>query len=74
MRGPQAGTRGSGLGLSIVRAVAESHGGTVTLEPPNGGTGARFVITIPRDPPIATGDPLTTGDRPRTPARVGRRS
>ena len=50
VRGAQTGSRGSGLGLSIVRAVAESHGGSVTLEASNGGTGARFVITIPRDP------------------------
>jgi two-component system, OmpR family, sensor histidine kinase MprB len=32
---------GSGLGLSIVKDVAESHGGSVTLEHANGG-GARF--------------------------------
>ncbi len=68
VRGAQTGTRGSGLGLSIVRAVAESHGGTVTLEQPPAGSGARFVITIPREPPIAA------GDHPRTPARVGRSS
>jgi two-component system, OmpR family, sensor kinase len=37
---------GSGLGLSIVRAVAESHGGTVALESPAGG-GARFVVRLP---------------------------
>ena len=35
-----------GLGLSIVRAVAESHGGTVSLESPSGG-GARFVVRLP---------------------------
>jgi two-component system OmpR family sensor kinase len=34
-----------GLGLSIVRAVAESHHGTVTLAP--GGHGARFIVTLP---------------------------
>jgi len=37
----------SGLGLSIVRAVADSHGGTVTLEPPLDGRGARFVVRLP---------------------------
>ena len=37
---------GSGLGLSIVRAVAEAHGGRVALEPAPGG-GARFVVTVP---------------------------
>ncbi len=51
------GTRGSGLGLAIVRAVAESHGGTVALERPETGSGARFVITIPRDPTAGNGQP-----------------
>jgi len=36
---------GSGLGLSIVKDVAESHGGSVTLESANGG-GARFRLRI----------------------------
>ena len=51
------GTRGSGLGLAIVRAVAESHGGAVALERPATGPGARFVITIPRDPTAGNGQP-----------------
>jgi signal transduction histidine kinase len=44
------GDRGSssGLGLSIVRAVAESHGGTVTLE--DAEPGARFVVRLPAAP------------------------
>ncbi len=37
----------SGLGLSIVRAVADSHQGRVTLEPPLDGRGARFVVRFP---------------------------
>src|SRR3954452_21666062 len=37
----------SGLGLSIVRAVAESHKGNVSLEEPLDGRGARFVVRIP---------------------------
>jgi two-component system OmpR family sensor kinase len=37
----------SGLGLSIVRAVARSHGGTVTLVEPLDGRGARFVVRFP---------------------------
>jgi two-component system, OmpR family, sensor kinase len=39
--------RGSGLGLAIVRAVAASHGGSVSLEHPESGSGARFVVRLP---------------------------
>jgi signal transduction histidine kinase len=44
-----SGDRGGsfGLGLSIVRAVAESHDGTVTLGPSRNGAGATFVVTLP---------------------------
>ena len=37
---------GSGLGLAIVRAVAETHGGSVELGEREGG-GARFVVQLP---------------------------
>ncbi len=37
---------GVGLGLSIVAAVTEAHGGTAAAEPTPGG-GATFVITLP---------------------------
>jgi signal transduction histidine kinase len=36
----------SGLGLSIVRAVVESHHGSVRIEPPLDGRGARFVVRL----------------------------
>lgn len=39
---------GSGLGLSLVRAIAELHHGTISVEPAPG-QGSRFVLTIPRD-------------------------
>ena len=44
-----AGDRGGsfGLGLAIVRAVAESHGGTVALRRAKRGSGARFVVRLP---------------------------
>jgi signal transduction histidine kinase len=58
-----AGDRGSssGLGLSIVRAVAESHGGTVALE--DAKPGARFVVRLP----AASGAEAADAP-PRTPA------
>jgi signal transduction histidine kinase len=39
---------GAGLGLSIVRAIAEAHGGQVTLDSPPG-EGARFTLDLPRE-------------------------
>ncbi len=47
VRGRGDGGGGSGLGLAIVRAVATSHGGTVTIERGDLG-GARFVVRLPR--------------------------
>ena len=46
-RGAGERSGSSGLGLAIVRAVAESHGGTVALTPPLDGRGARFVVRLP---------------------------
>ncbi|RIK85164.1 MAG: two-component sensor histidine kinase [Hyphomicrobiales bacterium] len=43
-RGEQAG--GWGLGLSLVRQIAQRHGASVRQETPAGG-GARFVVTFP---------------------------
>lgn len=59
-----SGDRGGsfGLGLAIVRAVAESHGGTVAVEHPDGG-GARFVVRLPR-----AESPATPERRPAAPS------
>jgi two-component system, OmpR family, sensor kinase len=69
------GDRGSssGLGLSIVRAVAESHGGSVDLE--DGDPGARFTVHLPlaADEPVTEPAPAeTNGVAPETvvPVRV----
>lgn len=54
--------RGSGLGLSIVRAVADAHGGRVTLDS-RPGDGALFTIVLPHVTETAssrTSHPLLT--------------
>lgn len=38
---------GMGLGLTISRAIAEAHGGTLTFADPTHGTGARVVLELP---------------------------
>lgn len=46
--GPERSGGGLGLGLSIVKHVVEAHGGYVTAASRGRGTGARFVIELPR--------------------------
>jgi len=41
------GRPGSGIGLAVARAVAEAHGGTLTVES-TPGEGATFVLALPR--------------------------
>lgn len=38
---------GSGLGLTIARALVEAHGGTLTAASDGIGLGARFTISLP---------------------------
>lgn len=53
-RGSNGATRdyraGAGLGLAIVSAIAEAHGGSVTLESPPG-RGATFAVELPAGVP-----------------------
>jgi signal transduction histidine kinase len=51
--GPR-GPEGAGLGLPIVRAIAEAHGGQVRVESEVGrGTTFTFEIPVDQDPPVA---------------------
>ena len=56
---------GFGLGLSIVRSVAEAHGGTMTLSAPVGG-GLRVLVTLPGQAERRFTSPVTerVGGRP----------
>lgn len=54
------GIRGSGLGLPIVKNIAESHGGSVSLESTT--SGSRFTILIPRDEAGGFDDSVDTVD------------
>ena len=54
---------GLGLGLAIVRHLAELHGGTVRAESPGRGRGASFTVTLPLTPvvhPAAETDDVVT--------------
>ena len=57
-RGRTAGhNAGSGIGLAVVRDVAEAHGGRAWIDEPQNGKGARFVVSLPvaatRDPGVS---------------------
>ncbi|HET6345767.1 MAG TPA: ATP-binding protein, partial [Myxococcota bacterium] len=44
------GWRGSGIGLSLVKELAEAHGGSAGIETAPGG-GAHFIVSLPAAPP-----------------------
>jgi signal transduction histidine kinase len=79
VRGGGDGGRGSGLGLAIVRAVAESHSGSVTLEAvhaaSNGtpASGTRFVIRIPLVAGRSADQPRVPQTSTTTGSTIGRR-
>ncbi len=51
---------GAGLGLAVVRAIVEAHGGEIVVDAPPGG-GARFRIALPDDAAVP-GGARPTGD------------
>ncbi len=62
----RTGARGSGLGLSIVRAVCDAHGGTVAAVALPGG-GLEVTVTLPAaaTTPVAAGSAAVPGTMPR---------
>lgn len=42
---------GSGIGLTISRAIADAHGGSLTADNPGRGQGARFTVSLPMTGP-----------------------
>lgn len=54
-RNDQSGQRGAGLGLALCRAIAQAHGGSLTVRRRNGG-GNNFTFSMPVEPQQPVGD------------------
>jgi two-component system sensor histidine kinase KdpD len=70
-RNDQSGQRGAGLGLALCRAIAQAHGGSLTVRRRNGG-GNSFTFSMPVNPQQPVGDAACPcgaggGRRPRNP-------
>jgi signal transduction histidine kinase len=59
--GVEKQVRGSGIGLALVKHIAESHGGSAWVES-EVGCGSTFVVTVPVEP---RGVPVAMAPAPR---------
>jgi signal transduction histidine kinase len=66
-RSPDRSQGGLGLGLALVKSLAELHGGAVAVESAGPGRGSRFSVTLPAAPAAAAS--LPPADRKAPPPR-----
>ncbi len=57
-----AGVPGSGLGLSLVRRIAESQRGTVSFAAGPGGKGSAFTLHLPAAPQVRVAEPASEAE------------
>jgi two-component system sensor histidine kinase BaeS len=60
----RAGNHGSGIGLTITRAIIETHHGTITASSPGTGLGASFTISLPVSATPSTKVSATASTKP----------
>lgn len=60
---------GLGIGLTLVRSLAELHGGTVTATSGGTGTGSEFVVRLPAAPGLAPAAAVPAGGPADSPVR-----
>jgi signal transduction histidine kinase len=56
-------TKGSGLGLSLVRHITQAHGGDIAVES-TPGKGSKFTMSLPLQSAPQTNDPASSGTSP----------
>lgn len=71
-RGPARSEGGLGIGLTVVKHLAEMHGGTATAKSEGPGKGSEFTVTLPALPqPLATETAAPSlAPRPQREARI----
>jgi PAS domain S-box-containing protein len=71
-RSLERATGGLGIGLALVKGLAEMHGGRVRAESPGPGAGSTFIVSLPLarvKPPPGVPEAGRNGATPRGPAR-----